>query len=243
MKKEYHKWFSPLLGRDMEINVYGHAGRPIIVFPSMCGRFYEYEDFGMVQAVEQYINDGRIMLFTVDSIDSESWLNESIHPAERAIRHNIYDAYIIQEVVPFIHHISGRTDILTTGCSMGGYHSMNFYLRHPDAFNGVISLSGCYALYILIGDFVDENIYLNAPLLYLPNCNDPWYIDKYRQGQIIACTGQGAWEEDMVRETSMLADIFKQKNIPAWRDFWGHDVYHDWPWWRVQLPYFLDHIL
>ena len=126
---------------------------------------------------------------------------------------------------------------------MGGYHSMNFYLRHPDAFNGVISLSGCYALYILIGDFVDENIYLNAPLLYLPNCNDPWYIDKYRQGQIIACTGQGAWEEDMVRETSMLADIFKQKNIPAWCDFWGHDVYHDWPWWRVQLPYFLDHIL
>ncbi len=243
MKKEYHKWYSPILGRDMELNVYGHSGRPIIVFPSMCGRFYEYEDFGMVQAVEQFINDGRIMLFTVDGIDGESWLNESIHPAERALRHNVYDAYIIQEVVPFIHYVSGRTDIITTGCSMGGYHSMNFYLRHPDAFNGVISLSGCYALYILIGDFVDENIYFNAPLLYLPNCNDPWFLDRYRQGQIIACTGQGAWEEDMVRETSMLADIFRQKNIPAWCDFWGHDVNHDWPWWRVQMPYFLDHIL
>ena len=211
MKKEYHKWYSSRLGRDMELNVYGHDGRPILVFPSMCGRFYEYENFGMVDAVAHFIEEGRIRLFTVDSVDSESWLNESIHPAERAIRHNAYDAYIIQEVVPFIKNVCWRDDIMTTGCSMGGYHCMNFYLRHPDAFNGVIALSGCYALNILIGDFVDENIYFNAPLLYLPNCNDSWFLDRYRQGQIIACTGQGAWEEDMIRETSMLADIFRQK--------------------------------
>ncbi len=243
MKKEYHRWFSPSLGKDMELNVYGHAGKPIIVFPSSGGTYFEFEDFGMVGAVESFINEGRIMLFTVGSVDKESWMNESVSCAERAHRHNAYDAYIIHEVVPFVHNISGRADLGCTGCSLGGYHAMNFYLRHPDVFNTVIALSGCYQLTYFVGDYCDENVYFNSPLLYLPNCNDSWFIDRYRQGQIIACTGQGAWEDEMKHDTAILARIFHEKNIPAWCDFWGEDVNHDWPWWRKQLPYFLGHVL
>lgn len=242
MKKEYHRWFSPSLNEDMELNVYGHAGRPVIVFPSSGGSYYEFEDFGMVGVVERFIDEGRIMLFTVASADKESWLNESIHPADRANRHNQYDSYIINEVVPFIHNVSGRNDILTTGCSLGGYHAMNFYLRHPDVFNGVIAMSGCYLLKWVIGDYCDENVYFNSPLQYLPNCNDPWYIDQYRRGQIIACCGRGAWENEMIHDLTELSRIFKEKNIPAWCDFWGEDVNHDWNWWRVQFPYFLEHV-
>ncbi len=244
MKKEFHCWFSPSLGKNMEVNIYGHAGRPMVVFPSSGGSFYEFEDFGMIAAIEDYINDGRLMVFTPASVDKESWLNESAHPADRANRHNQYDSYIIHELVPLIHEMTGRTDIIATGCSMGGYHSMNFYLRHPDVFNAVVALSGCYRLSYLIGDwYCDDNIYFNSPLQYLPNCNDPWFIDLYRKGQIIACCGQGAWEEEMIKDLSALAQIFRDKNIPAWCDFWGYDVNHDWPWWRVQLPYFLNHIL
>lgn len=243
MQKEYHRWFSPSLGRDMELNVYGHGGRPILVFPSMNGRYFEYEDFGMVGVCEHDLDEGRIMLFTVDSIDAESWTNTHVSPAERARRHNDYDAYIVNEVVPLIQNMSGRKDILTTGCSMGGYHSMNFYLRHPDLFNGVIALSGCYQLSDFVGDYCDENVYFNAPLLYLPNCHDTWYLDRYRQGQIIACCGQGAWEDVMRSDLGRLSEIFREKNIPAWCDFWGYDVNHDWPWWRVMMPYFLDHLV
>ena len=243
MKKEYYCWFSPSLGKDMEMNVYGHAGKPVVVFPSSGGSFFEFEDFGMVDAVEQFIDEGRIMLFTVASVDKESWLNESIHPADRAIRHNQYDAYIINEVVPFVHNMSGRDDIMTTGCSLGGYHAMNFYLRHPDVFNAVIALSGCYQLKYLIGDYCDDNVYFNSPLQYLPDCNDPWFIAHYQRGQIIACCGQGAWENEMIHDTSELARIFREKDIPAWCDFWGNDVNHDWDWWRRQLPYFLGHIV
>lgn len=243
MKKEYHRWFSPSLGKDMELYVYGHAGKPVLVFPSSGGSFYEFEDFGMVGAVERFIEDGRIILFTVGSADNESWLNTSVHPAERARRHNDYDAYIIQEVAPFIYNISGRGDLLATGCSLGGYHAMNFFLRHPDVFNAVIALSGCYQLSYFVGDYCDDNVYFNSPLLYLPNCNDPWFIDRYRNSQIIACCGRGAWEDEMIHDTGELDRIFKAKAIPAWCDFWGTDVNHDWNWWRVQLPYFLDFVV
>ncbi|MBQ4360535.1 MAG: esterase family protein [Proteobacteria bacterium] len=243
MKKEYHRWFSPSLGEDMELNVYGHAGKPVLVFQSSGGSYYEFEDFGMVGAVERFIDEGRIMLFTVGSADNESWLNKSVHPAERARRHNDYDAYIIHEVAPFIYNMSGRGDILATGCSLGGYHAMNFFLRHPDVFNAVIALSGCYQLSYFVGDYCDDNVYFNSPLLYLPNCSDPWFINRYRNSQIIACCGRGAWEDEMIHDTGELSRIFREKDIPAWCDFWGTDVNHDWNWWRVQLPYFLDFIV
>lgn len=243
MKKEYHHWFSPSLNEDMALNVYGHAGKPILVFPSSGGSFYEYEDFGMVDCIADFIEAGKCMLFTIGSADNESWLNKSIEPSQRALRHNAYDAYVRDEIVPFIQNVSGRSDILSTGCSLGAYHAMNFFLRHPDACNAVIALSGCYQLTYFVGDYVDDNVYFNSPLLYLPNCSDPWYLDKYRHSQIIACCGQGAWEDEMIHDTGELARIFAEKQIPAWCDFWGHDVNHDWDWWRRQMPYFLAFIV
>ena len=243
MKKQHYSWFSPILNKDMDINIYGHAGKPVLVFPSSGGTFYEFEDFGMVGAAEGFIEEGRIMLFTVGSLDNESWLNQNIHPAERAKRHNDYDAYITQEVIPFIKTMSSRCDIMTTGCSLGAYHAMNFFLRHPDVFDAVIALSGCYQLSYFVGDYCDDNVYFNSPLMFLPNLNDNWYLDRYRQSQIVACCGQGAWEDEMIRDTGRLSEIFKEKNIPAWCDFWGKDVNHDWDWWRVQFPYFLSHII
>ncbi|MCL2326398.1 MAG: alpha/beta hydrolase-fold protein [Proteobacteria bacterium] len=243
MKTEFHRWFSPSLGKDMSVNVYGHQGKPVIVFPSSGGSFHEFADFGMVEAVRPFIDEGRIILFTPDSVDNESWLNKHISPADRAHRHNAYDAYIIQELVPLAASIAGRGDMLATGCSLGAYHAMNFFLRHPDVFNAVVALSGCYQLSYFVGDYCDENVYLNSPLYYLQNCNDPWYLDRYRHSAIVACTGQGAWEEEMIHDTRWLGHIFAEKGIPAWCDFWGYDVNHDWPWWRIQLPYFLGRIL
>ncbi|MFA5624516.1 MAG: alpha/beta hydrolase-fold protein [Bradymonadales bacterium] len=243
MKREYNRWYSPSLHKDMEVNVYGHSGKPIVVFPSSGGSFHEFEDFGMVGVVNDLIDQGRITLFTPGSADNESWLNKSMHPADRAHRHNAYDAYIIRELIPYAANYAQRGDFLATGCSLGAYHAMNFFLKHPDVFNAVIALSGCYQLSYFVGDYVNDDIYFNSPLLYLPNCNDPWFIDKYRNSSIIACTGQGAWEEEMIRDTRALAHIFSAKGIPAWCDFWGHDVNHDWPWWKIQFPYFLKFIV
>lgn len=240
MHTEYHKWWSPHLGQDMELKVYGDAGKPLLVFPAQGGRFYEYEDFGMIAAIADSITAGRIHVFTVDSIDGQSWANFAAHPADRARRHEDYDRYIIHEVVPFIRSRGHEGQkAFTTGVSMGAYHAANFFFRHPDCFDGCIALSGLFRLNHFIGDYMDETVYFNTPLAYLRNLEDPAYLDLYRQSQIVVCVGQGAWEDEMRVDAAELRSVLESKGIPAWIDFWGHDVNHDWPWWRVQMPYFL----
>jgi esterase/lipase superfamily enzyme len=244
MNIEYHKWWSPNIHHDMELKVYGYYGKPLVVFPAQSGRFFDFENFGMIGAISHYIEAGKIKVFSVDSIDSKSWANFSAHPADRAWRHEDYDRYITQEVAPFIRQHCGNSPqkFITAGCSMGGYHAANFFFRHPDIFDGMISLSGLFQLKIFIGDYIDENVYFNTPLFYLPNLNDPWYLDQYRKSNIIACVGQGAWEDEMIQDANHLKNILESKDIPGWIDFWGYDVNHDWPWWRRQLPYYLDHL-
>ena len=241
MKIEYHKWWSPSLRQDMELKVYGFYGKPMLVFPAQASRFYEFEDRGMTSACAEFIESGQIKVFTVDSIDNQSWANESIHPADRARRHQDYDRYITDEVTPFIRHNCGDTldKFIATGVSMGGYHSANVFFRHPEIFDTLIAISGLYRLNHFIGDYVDDNVYFNSPLMYLENLTDPEYLELYRQSRIIVCAGQGAWEEEMLEDTYTLKRILEQKDIPHLIDIWGGDVNHDWPWWLKMLPYFL----
>jgi esterase/lipase superfamily enzyme len=241
---EYHKWYSPNLGHDMELKVYGWYGKPMLVFPAQGGRFYEYEDFKMIDAISGFIEDGKVKVFTVDSIDNESWANMGAHPADRARRHEDYDRYITQEVAPFIKENCGNAPqkAIVTGVSMGAYHAGNFFFRHPDIFDTVIALSGLFQLKMFVGDYTDDNVYFNSPLYYLPNMNDPWYLDQYRGSQIVIVVGQGAWEDAMLDDAHKLKEILDGKGIPNWIDFWGQDVNHDWPWWRVMMPYYLGKI-
>jgi len=244
MNIEYHKYWSTFLNQDMEFKIYGHAGKPVLVFPAQGGRFFEFEDFKMIDASKWFIDQGLFQFYTVDSVDNQSWANWSARPSDRANRHEDYDRYIVSEMVPFIRHRCGENALLlATGVSMGGYHSANFFFRHPDIFDCLISLSGLFQLNLFVGDYVDDNIYFNSPLLYLPSLNDDWYLERYRRSQIIICAGQGAWENDTLVDVLNMEKILNEKQVPAWIDLWGFDVNHDWPWWRKQLPYFLSKIV
>lgn len=242
MNVEYHRWYSPSLGHDMELKVFGHGGKPMLVFPCQGGRFYEWEDNGMIEACRWSIDAGRAQFITVDSIDNESWCNWPAHPVERARRHNDYDNYIIHEVLPFSRGRGWGGKIAATGASMGGYHAANFFFRHPDVFDTVISLSGLLQLRMFVGDCLEDAVYFNTPLAYLPNMTDPWFLDQYRQSHIVICAGQGPWDEEMVADARAIKAVLEGKGVPCWVDIWGHDVAHDWPWWRQQLPYFLGHV-
>jgi esterase/lipase superfamily enzyme len=243
MHIEYHKWHSRHLGQDMELKVYGDRGKPVLIFPAQGGRFFEYEDFGMVEVCKPFIEDGRIRLVTVDSVDTQSWVNNSIAPHERALRHEAYEKYIVREVFPFIRQKAPAYQrILTSGCSMGGYHCANFFFRHPEVFDAVIALSGVYTLKLFIGDYMDDLVYYHVPLSYLPGLDDARYLEAYRRSDIVLCVGQGPWEEPMLTETRAMQRVLADKNVPAWIDIWGHDVAHDWPWWRQQMPYFLERL-
>jgi esterase/lipase superfamily enzyme len=240
---EEHSWWSPALRQEMSIKVYGHWGRPVLAFPSQDGRYYDFEGFGMVAACAPLIEAGQVKIFTPDGIDFQSWTNRQLHPADRAHRHQDYDRHIVDEVVPFVQtHASSHT-MWTTGCSMGAYHAANLFFRRPDLFDGVIGLSGLYRATAFTGGYSDEGVYFNSPLDFLPGVNDPAVLDRYRAARIVFAVGQGAWEDECLRDTRELDQVLRDKGIPAWVDYWGHDVNHDWPWWRKMLPYFLERLL
>ena len=46
----------------------------------------------------------------------------------------------------------------------------------------------------------------------------------------------------MIADTRAMESVFRAKSIPAWIDYWGQDVNHDWPWWRTMMPYFLSNL-
>lgn len=241
MHFEKRSHWSGELGREMHFNVYGHAGKPVIVFPSSGGNQNEYANFGMIAACRSFIERGLIKFYTPDSYDSQSWLATWKSGHDMAQAHDAYDRYIVNELVPLIRHEAQWYEaMMATGCSMGAYHTINFALRHPDLFNIAIALSGVYDARFFTNEFHgDPAVYFNSPIDYLWNQHDSRYLDRYRQNHYIVAVGQGAWEEQHVADTRRLEEAFNGKSILGWFDYWGHDMAHDWPLWRQQMPYFL----
>lgn len=243
MNIEYHKYYSSHLQRDMEFKVYGHAGKPVLVFPCHGGRFYEWEDFRMFDVLYPFTENGNYQFFTIDSIDGEPWSNEYWDIPTRAKRHLQYENYIIQELIPLLTKINGNKKFLTTGMSMGGYHSSIIAFRYPDIFDELICLSGVLTLNLYIGDFYDSNIEKLTPYHFIRTLDNITHINKLSKNKLIFCCGQGLWEEETIEDYRKINYELFRKKIPAWIDFWGTDVSHDWPWWKVQLPYYLNKLL
>lgn len=242
MKREYMRQYSPALGKDMEILIFGEGGKPCMVFPCQDGRFYDFENFGMLRDCEPHLSEGRLRLYCVDSIDRETWSATDQPPQLRIRRHEAWFRYLTDELYPFMMAHSGwQGRGMTLGFSMGAYHAANALFRRPDLFDSVIALSGVYDPEAFLHGYVDELVYLNSPLLSIEGMPaDHPYIALLGACRIILCTGQGAWEELMIASTRKIEQALRDKGIPAWIDYWGQDVSHDWPWWKKQLRYFLN---
>ena len=225
----------------MDLIVYGHAGQPLLCFPSKDGRTRDWESFGMVDAVWELIEHGRLMMFALDGIDWQSWTSGGA-VEWRARRHNAYHQYVVAEVVPFVRGESGRDLAWTTGCSMGAFHAANFFFRRPDLFDGVIAMSGIYGASRMLGGYSDDEVYFNSPLSYLPGLSDEWHLERYRRSRIIFTVGQGAHEEAALADTHAMQELLHQKGIYATFDYWGHDVEHHWYWWQSVLRHHLDEL-
>lgn len=250
MKVEWFKEYSQNLGRDMEFKVFGHAGKPCIFFPCQNARFYDYENKGLIYTIRDYIEDGRIQVFCVDSVDIDSWSSDK--PARWAMEtQEAYYRYIVEELVPRIYEINTygngggvASGIMVYGCSMGAFHSMNFFLRRPDIFDAVLALSGIYRSDFFIKNYQDDLTFLNSPLdsLRLMEWNHP-YIELYKRSRIIVCCGAGTYEEEFLKDTKDLEYELKKFGIDAWFDYWGFEYPHDWFSWHQQTLKLLDYIL
>jgi esterase/lipase superfamily enzyme len=228
VNREYHKWLSPRLGRDMELLVFGHGGMPVIVFPTSMGRFFDYENRHMINAVRDRYEAGLLQAFCVDSVDAESWYNKAVPPAQRAARHVQYEQYLLEELVPFVR-ARNASPIAVTGCSFGGYHSVNFALKHPDILHYCVSMGGAFDIRQFLDGYYDDNCYYNCPPDFLPNLNDEWYLDGYRRMKMVLATGEN---DICLAENRRLSAIMTAKGIPHLLDVWGDGTGHDWPWWE-----------
>jgi esterase/lipase superfamily enzyme len=235
MLREYHNWYSEHLGRNMELLVFGHSGTPVLVFPTSRGRFFEYENAGMIGALTGKIDAGELRVFCVDSVDAESWYNRSLHPHERVRRHIAYEDYILYEVVPLMKRMSGAEQIITTGCGLGAYHAFNFAMRHPDVVNSCIAMSGPFDMKSFMDGYFDNDFYFNHPVDYLPNMNDAWFLDRYKQMRIVL--GVADWDS-CLGENQRIADILGRKGIPHWLDVWTGAECQEWSLWQSMAAKF-----
>jgi esterase/lipase superfamily enzyme len=235
--REQTQWFSPALHREMEILVFGHAGTPVLVFPTSQGGLHEFEEHGMIDAVAASIEKGRYRLVCVDSVDAESWLNHGLSPRERVVRHSAYERYVLEEALPFVRSLNGTGKLWVAGCGFGGYHAVNFTLRHPDCVDGCLSISGSFDVRSLMPGFSDVELYYHNPVEYLPNLTDEWFLHLYRtKVEFILATGE--W--DFCLDANLaLSKIFDSKGVRHWLDVWGDHTRHDWPWWQRMIHKFL----
>ncbi len=242
MHKEYHHWYSPILGLEMPVIVYGHYGQPLLMFPTAAADCEEYERFGLIGNIAHHIDAGRVKIFSIGTINCHSWLDDHLHPAERARRQALYDRYITEEIVPFIewHCQTPGIALAVTGISFGAYHAANTLFKHPDHFKCLIAISGSYDIKSYCHGHYDDNVYFNNPVDYLNNLEDPFILHQLRQCSINLITGQGRWE--MPDRTHRLSEILTSKGIPHNLDVWGHDVDHDWPWWPVMYNQYIPRL-
>lgn len=240
MRREVHEVWAPSSGHSGTVLVYGHWGRPVLVFPSEQGRAWDFEDNGMVDAVADLVELGRVKLYCVDSFDSMSWSNRDLPLEERAQRHGAYEAWVLDEVVPRLHaDCGGPIDVITTGCSMGAFHALNFAFKRADLFPLAMCFSGNYdpASWHGWGERGSAS-YFNNPSDYVAHLNGDHLAWLQHRLSVLLVVGRGPFEvhpTQALPSTEQMGRLLADKGIRHELDVWGEDSPHDWSSWARQL--------
>ena len=215
----------------MELLIFGHGGARMLVYPTSKGRFYEWEDRGMVGALWEHLERGWLQMYCVDSVDEESWYAKWKHPGDRAWRQTQYERYVLDEVLPLSRHKNGNPYLIATGASFGAYHAADLTFRHPGVVNRLIGLSGLYDVKENTEGYNDGAVYAHDPSQYLVNEHDHWRLEALRRTDIILVTGQ---DDVFVDNNRWLSQVLWQKGVGNALRLWDGWA-HDWPWWRQMI--------
>lgn len=234
MKEEYFKWFSNFLQRNVQMLVFGHAGYPVVLFPTSKGSFHENRDMGLIASAQWYIEQGLIQIYCPESNDAQSFYNKSVHPHQRIEQHVAYDKMICHELVERIRLNTRVGKVVTAGCSFGGYHAANFAFRHPGYVSHMFSMSGAFSIRSFMDGYVHDDIYYNSPLEFLGalHDNELWNMD--------IVLGTSNW--DICYDSNLkLHEVLKSRGLPHWLDV-RQNRQHDWDVWKEMFPHYLSRI-
>jgi esterase/lipase superfamily enzyme len=239
MDRQLHSWYSPSLQREMPIAVYGHYGFALLLLPTAGADFLEYERFHLMDDLVPFVEAGKMKVFSINSINNESWLNNHADPYYKGVRHQQFNDYVYNEVVPFIrNNTSWETPIFTCGASFGALHSANLFFKRPDIINGCIAMSGVYDLTEYTKGHYDDNVYFNSPIHYIPNLTDHGILEQIRRSpHVHIVSGSGPYEDPEANRR--FGGVLYNKAINYELDIWGHEWKHDWPTWRAMLPHYI----
>ncbi len=235
MERYADGWKSKVLGDQMEIAVYGHYGPGILLFPFDGEDYLGAEQHELIAAAQPHLDAGRIKIYTISSIERESWLNDEIAPRQKSIRHQHYNRYVTEEVVPFIarNMRTAHPVIYTCGISLGALHAVNSYLRQPNLFEGTIGMSGQYDLKAYTKGYYDNDVYFNSPQDYLPNLTGPILNNLRQKQKIFLLSGQGEGEHPHASKS--MGETLLSKGIPNQVDLWNEEYGHNWDSWRAMF--------
>ena len=232
MHEHHHKWFSQNLSRDIDVLSFGTRGYPIILFPTSMGRHFENKDFKLIDSVAWFIDNGLVKIYCPDGIDSDSWYNKKIHPADRVRNHIWYDLMLLNELVPLAQRETGVGRVATAGCSFGGYHAMNFAFRHPEVVKYVFNMGASFDIKDQLDGFYNDDVFFNNPPDFIPGAQSPYFEDM----QVVLGTGT----HDMCWEANeKMAAILRTKGIHHWLDV-RPERNHDWPVWKEMFSHYLS---
>jgi len=242
MNREYLCWYSHRLERDMELLIFGHGGAKVLVFPTRDGRFHEYENIGLVNALAHKIHAGELQLFCVDSLDHESLYCFWRHPSDRIRRHQQFEAYILEEVIPLMAAKNSHPCTIAHGCSLGAFHAVNIAFRHPHLFQKVSAFSGRYDLTLniehfcdLFDGYYDENIFFHSPTHFLPGLACPWRLANLRKMDIVLAVGR---EDPFFENNQHLSRILWEKGVWNALHVWDGRA-HRGSAWRKMAPLYV----
>lgn len=238
MRREYYHWYSKGLGRNMELLIFGHVGPAAIVFPTSMGRFYEFEDRGLVTCLSPTIEEGNLQLVCVDSVDAESWYHASAHPYDRLQRHLQYESYLLEEVLPLVRsRIPSSSDqrVIALGCSLGAFHAALLAFRHPRAVSRLLAVSGKFDNSTFLEGFNDADSYFTNPLAFLPGLHDETVLKLLRSMNIVIVSGS---KDPHVHEARQLSTVLWERQVANTLDIWEGWM-HDWPYWQEMVAKYL----
>lgn len=232
------RWYSGRLQADITVVRWGVVGLPVLVFPSAGGDAEEAERNGLVNACGQLLAEGRIKLYSVDSVAGQAMVFRSGSVEHRMWLLNQFHECVRWEVVPAIHaDLGGQAiDVIAAGASIGAFNAVAALCRYPDVFSAAIGMSGSYRIERFYDEAWSQDLYYSAPLQFLPGLEGP-QLDRLRQRRAILASGDGEWED--AGESWRMAAVLGSKGIPNRVDNWGPQWPHQWQTWRQMLPQYL----
>src|SRR5690242_15440749 len=232
------RWFSERLQTDVSVVRWGVLGVPVLVFPSAGGDAEEIERHGLVNACGPLLAEGRIKLYSVDSVAGQAMVTKAGSVEHRMWLLGQFHEFVRWEVVPAIHADLGGAamDVITTGASIGAFNAVAVLCRYPDVFGAAIGMSGTYRIERFYEGAWTQDLFFSAPLQFLPGL-DSAQLDRLRQRFAVLASGAGDWEDP--GESWRMAEALGAKGIPNRVDNWGPEFKHDWPTWHRMLPQYL----